>query len=224
MRPGRKWMIILAVVVLVGVAVAGAAMATDAPKTDGNMGQVFLDKLAGVLGIDRAKLDEAMKNAGGQTLDQALQEGKITQQQADQMRSRIDKGISFFMGKGPGNMGEKRGAWAGGFMGCKTLADALGMTQQDLMSALREGKTVEELAAAKGTTVADIQNKILADTKAQLDKAVQDGKITQDQATKVYDKLQQSISSGDWMNKLQKGCQERGKGSQKQESPQPAQQ
>jgi len=208
MELGKKWLVItLAVAVLVSAA-AGVAMATATPTAAGNTGQVFLDKLAGILGIDRTKLDDALKIAGGQTVDQMLQDGKITQQQADQMRSRIGQGFPFF-----GNIIKGHGykMAEGGFMPLKSLAGALDMTLQDILSALRSGKTIDELAMAKGTTVADIQNTILTNTKDQLDKMVQSDKMTQAREDQVYSNLQQSINSGDWIKQLQKGCQARGK-------------
>jgi hypothetical protein len=207
MKLGKKWLIIaLAVVILGGVAV-GAALAEADSQAAGSPGQVFLDKLTAVLGIDRAKLDDAMKTAGNQTVDQLLQEGKISQQQADQLRSRISQGFPFFgMGMGPG----KKGA-AGRMLPLKSLADTLGMTPQDLLSALRSGKTVADLATSKGMTMAQVQDKVLAAVKAQLDQAVSQGKLTQDQEQQIMTRMQQSITSGNWINQLQKGCIARGK-------------
>jgi polyhydroxyalkanoate synthesis regulator phasin len=215
MRPGKKWLVIaLAAVILAGLATAALADSqTDtglAPQAL-QAGEVFLDKLAGVLGIERAKLDEALKTAGDQTIDHALQEGKITQEQADKLRSRVDQGWPFFGCP-------KGGAWdSGGKIGhgglSQPLADALGITLEDLQAALKEGKTVADLAAGKGLTVEQVQDKILADVKLQLDQAVKDGKLTQDKADEAYTSLEQRIKSGDWTDQLGKhGLKFQGKG------------
>lgn len=215
---GKEWLVIALAVVILGGVATGVALAAANPTTPGNtaapqafqFGQVFLDKLADTLGIDRAKLDQAMNAAGNQAVDQALEDGKINQQQADQMRSRIGKNGWPFCGgmrMGSGKMG------AGGFM--KPLADALGMTPQDLQAALKQGKTVTDLAAAKGLTVAQVQDKVLAGVKSQLDQAVKDGKLTQDKADQAYSQMQQRIQSGDWINNLGKGGQKfQGQGQQ----------
>ncbi len=203
---GKKWLVIALAVVILGGVATGAALAATTPQTTGNaatqafqFGQVFLDKLAGALGIDRSKLDQAISSAANQTVDQAQQQGEITQQQADKLRSRIGKG-GFPLGGGFGIApGKGRPV---GFL--KPMADALGMTPQDLQAALQQGKTVADLATAKGLTVAQVQDKILAAIKAQLDQAVKSGKLTQDKADQAYTQMDQRFQSGDWVNQLGK--------------------
>ena len=204
MKQRKKWLVIALVAVILGTVAAGAAMAAN-PQSPANPGQVFLNKLAGALGIDRAKLDAALKTAASQTVDQALQEGQITQQQADQMRSRISQGLPFF---GMKMGGGKNGAGGGFKVTLKPFADALGMAPQDVISALRSGKKISDLAASKRMTVGEVQDKMLAAVKARLDRAVKSGKLTQTQASQAYSKLQQNITSGNWINQLQNGCQE----------------
>ena len=204
MKQRKKWLVIaLAAVILVTIA-AGAAMRSSNPQSPADSGQVFLNKLAGVLGIDRAKLDAALKTAANQTVGQALQEGQITQQQADQMRSRISQGFPFF---GIKIGGGKNGAGGGFKATLKPLADVLGMAPQDVISALRSGKKVSDLAASKGMTVTQVQDKMLAAIKTRLDQAVKSGKLTQTQADQAYSKIQQNIASGNWINQLQNFCQ-----------------
>jgi ribosomal protein S20 len=204
MKQRKKWLVIALAVVILGTVAAGAAMAAN-PQSPANPGQVFLNKLAGALGIDRVKLDAALKTAANQTLDQALQEGQITQQQADQMRSRISQGCPFF---GMKMGGGKNGAGGGFKATLKPFADALGMAPQDVISALRSGKKVSDLTASKRMTVGEVQDKMLAAVKARLDRAVKSGKLTQTQSSQAYSKLQQNITSGNWIKQLQNGCQE----------------
>ena len=72
-----------------------------------------------------------------------------------------------------------------------------------------------DLAAAKGLTVAQVQDKVLAGMKAQLDQAVKDGKLTQAKADQAYSQMQQRIQSGDWIDNLGKGGQKfQGQGQQ----------
>jgi plasmid maintenance system antidote protein VapI len=203
MKQWKKWLVTALAAVILGTVAAGSAVAANT-QSPANPGQVFLDKLAGALGIDRAKLDAALKTAANQTIDQALQEGQITQQQADQMRSHIIQGFPFFWMKMGGG---KNGAMGGFKTTLKPLADALGMAPQDVISALSSGKKVSDLAASKGMTVTQVQDKILAAVKARLGQAVKSGKLTQAQADQAYSKLQQNIASGNWINQLQNGCQ-----------------
>ena len=208
MKQRKRWLTVALTVAILGMLTAGCPLAGAAkaanPQGPANPGQVFLDKLAGALGIDRTKLDTALKTAANQTVDQALQEGQITQQQADQMRSRISQGFPFF---GMKMGGGKNGAGGSFKATLKPLADALGMTPQDVVSALHSGKKVSDLAASKGMTLSQVQSKMLAAIKARLDKAVKGGKLTQTQANQAYGVLQQDITSGNWVNQLQNGCQ-----------------
>ncbi len=220
MKQRRKWLAITLAAVILGTVAAGAgcplAGAAANTQSPANPGQVFLDKLAGVLGIDRAKLDAALKTAANKTIDQALQEGQITQQQAEQMRSRISQGFPFWMKMGGG----KNGAMGGFKATLKPLADALGMAPQDVISALGSGRKVSDLAASKGMTVTQVQDKMLAAIKARLAQTVKGGKLTQAQADQAYSKIQHNIASGNWINQLQNGCQ----GFQRRNQGQPQQQ
>src|SRR3982074_2522394 len=93
--------------VVIGVAAVEAA---PSPSTTGskNYAQVFVDKLAGILGLTPAKTQDALKQAELQTVDQMLKDGRITQAQADAMKARINAG----QGLGPlGGFGFQRGGF-----------------------------------------------------------------------------------------------------------------
>ncbi len=52
--------------------------------------QTFLGKTATNLGVDEARLIEAIAQARLQMIDQAVEQGRITQEQADRMKQRIE--------------------------------------------------------------------------------------------------------------------------------------
>jgi hypothetical protein len=62
------------------------------------------------------------------------------------------------------------------------LAEALGMTVEELYAALAEGRTVAELAAAQGVELADLAAALIAPRVERLEQAVADGYMTQEQA------------------------------------------
>ena len=224
MKKGKPWLMIVLTVVILGAVAASLAMASSSSTSSQSPYQVFLGNLASVLGINQATLTTDLQQAYTQTVNQEVAHGKITQKQANQALSRINKGMPVFgfmgMGsrnhqsfagavngkRGPRMMSRNRGAM-GGFMILKPLASALGMTPQALMSGLRSGQTISALAAAKGTTVTALQSTILSSVQSQLTSAVNSGRMTQAQETQIYTKLQQSISSGAWITQLQKMCQ-----------------
>jgi uncharacterized protein YidB (DUF937 family) len=59
----------------------------------------------------------------------------------------------------------------------------LGLSQADLLSALREGKTLGEVATSVGKSKAELVATITAAANTKIDKAAADGKLTVEQAT-----------------------------------------
>src|SRR3984893_14993695 len=79
--------------VVIGVAAVQAAPSPSPSKTRAkNYAQVFVDKLAGILGLTPAKTQDALKQAQLQTVDQMLTDAQITQAQAEAMVARINAG------------------------------------------------------------------------------------------------------------------------------------
>lgn len=176
-------------------AVAGTAMAqtpTPNTQTGTNYQEYFLDRLASALGTTRDKLTSAFTQARNETADQAVKDGKLTQEKADRMKAQQGIGPFGFHGFGSdmdrGDMG--RGGKMGGFMGGgqsrEAIAGALGITTQELDTQLRSGKTLAELAAGKEQAVKDA---MVAAEKTRLDQAVAGGKITQAQADQRLEQL-----------------------------------
>jgi hypothetical protein len=159
--------------------------------------KVFIQKLAGNLGVDQAKLEAALKTAGNATVDEALSKQEITKAQADAMKARVQAGdYNFFSRGGPGgkdghdggpNGGPNgRGAPGGDRVGGPELMDAtakaLGLTSEELRTQVQSGKTITEIATAKKVDVKTVQAAVLAAYKTQLEAAVKAGKLTQAQA------------------------------------------
>jgi hypothetical protein len=59
----------------------------------------------------------------------------------------------------------------------------LGLSQADLLKALREGKTLGEVATSVGKNKAELVATITAAANTKIDKATTDGKLTVEQAT-----------------------------------------
>jgi hypothetical protein len=159
--------------------------------------KVFVQKLAGALGVDQAKLEAAMKTAGNATVDEALSKQEITKAQADAMKARVQAGeYNFFSRGGPGGKDGRdggrndgpngRGAPSGDRVGGPELMDAtakaLGLSSEELRTQVQAGKTITEIAAAKKVDLKTVQAAVLAAYKTQLEAAVKAGKLTQAQA------------------------------------------
>ncbi len=202
---GRKRLAIAGViaVLLVAVVATVALAQTPTPGTESNgqgvkYGQVFLDKLAALLNIDRSKLDSAIKDAGKQTADEAVKNGDMTQSQADKVKERIDQGQPGWFGM-PGCFGKMGRPFFGRADGkallgnkdtvLKAVADKLGMTVEDLQAAFKSGKSLADLEKEKGVSDQDLRAAVADAIKPQLDQAVADGKMTQKQADSIIDSI-----------------------------------
>jgi hypothetical protein len=177
--------------VVIGVAAVEAAP-SPSPSTTGskNYAQVFVDKLAGILGLTPAKTQDVLKQAQLQTVDQMLKDGQITQAQADAMKARINAG----QGLGPlGGLGLKRGGFRAQGTVMKDLAtaelnaaaSALHMSTADFQSALRSGKSLSQLETQQKVSDSAVQAAMKSAAKGVLDKAVKAGTITQAQADSI---------------------------------------
>lgn len=178
---------------------------TTAQKGLSQYNSTFLQKFADKLGVTVEKLKEAFSGAYQDTLNQAVSDGNLTQDQATQMQSqmqeRLDQGgfpgwagPKEFGGRGRDGMLGETGFRMGG-LDLESVAKALGMTEDELKIELQAGKTVADVAKEKNVDLATVKASVLADLKTNLDQAVADGKLTQDQADTLYTRLEQNFDT-----------------------------
>ena len=98
---------------------------------------------------------------------------------------------------------QHRGSPGGGGLGLEGLqaaAKALGMTSDELITALRSGKTLEELATAAGVDLQDVQDAIQAahatEMRDRIQQALTDGTITQEHADWLLEGLDKGFIGG----------------------------
>jgi len=179
-----------------GGAIAFAQTQTTTPT---NQFQSFLDDLAGKLGVQPSALQSAIQQAEVDQVNQAVQNGKLTQSQAQSIEGRINNGnLRPFFG---GMHGPRRGGMLmAGRAGLSQAATYLGITPAQLMTQLQSGQTLAQIAdGTSGKSSAGLQAYLLAQLKTRLDAAVSSGKITQAQETTMLNKAQTQI--GNLMNK-----------------------
>lgn len=168
--------------------------------------QVFLSKLAAALGVDQTKLSDSTKQAGSETIDEAVQRGDLAPNRAEEMKQRIQQGEPGLFGAFGSRGGRVGGhGWFGGPRGMtgpkseavqQAIADKLGITVEGLRTELRSGKSLSALAQEKGVAEADLQAVVVSAVKAQLDQAVKDGKLTQQQADSMLQRIQEAPLTG----------------------------
>jgi len=187
-----KWKvaaIVLAVVIAAGTA-AGVALANTSSSpvtTPGGYWQEFVTKLAANLGVSQQQLSSALTATKQQMLEEAVQQGKLTQAQADKIASRP----GFF----PFGFGRGKGPGFGIFGNRKNMiAQALGLTLDQLNSKLQAGENLPQIVTGQGMTMQQFQQKMLTLEQQALSQAVSQGKLTQDQANGILQRIQQRLS------------------------------
>jgi hypothetical protein len=147
---------------------------------------------------DLAGLEQAILDTAKADLDKAVADKDLTQSQADDilanLKAHIDNvanGSLRFRGPGgpggPGHLGRPFGA------DLSAAAKYLGLSESDLRTKLRGGNSLADVAKAQSKDVSGLQDAIVAEAKADLDKAVADKRLTQSQADDLLSGLKAHV-------------------------------
>jgi uncharacterized protein DUF2680 len=159
--------------------------------------------------------------AGTQALQKAVQERKaaairealkglvddktLTSEQADKVAEKLStgEGARAFSGLRPGGPGGLGGPGrmrgGGGLLGVEgpqadeAAAKVLGMSVEDLRTALRDGSTLAELAKKQGKDVDDLVSALVTVAKDRVAEGVKAGKLTQETADRIVKTLEQRV-------------------------------
>jgi hypothetical protein len=128
-----------------------------------------------------------------------VEEGWLTEEQADRMRERADEdmgpGLSRFHGGPRGAMGPGRDGFAGGPENSllAVAAQELGMSVQELGDEMQEGKSIAAVAGEQGVDVQTISQAYIDQHTEQLNEAVEDGRITQERADWMLEQMEERL-------------------------------
>lgn len=206
---------LVVVVALATVAAVSAQSATPTPQTGNKITDLWErmhQAIAKALGITVEQYDSAVSTAQSDVLKQAVEEGLLTQEQADQMAER------WADGKGPmdwgmpgrrGHGGRGSPGWEMGMRGGVSIvsvaAEKLGMTVDELVKAMGTDKSIADVAKEKGVDVAVIVDAVVAERAAQLKTLVADGRITQERADTMLASLREQVQK-QLESKIPAGC------------------
>lgn len=131
----------------------------------------------------------------GEVLTPLVEDGTITQAQADAVTAKLVEA-----GPGRGDHGRR-----GEGPGWDAAAQALGLSTDELMTALRDGQTLAEIAEAKGVDQQVVIDALVAARSTHLDERVAAGEITQEQADSRLAEATERIT-----DRIENGGPERG--------------
>jgi hypothetical protein len=182
-----KWTLAGLAVLVVGGAVlfgvAGSALA------DGNKGErhaQYEQMLAQQLGISVDQLKAAQESARNAMIDQALANGNLTAEQAARMKAAAPGEIRRHVGKAVHNAAADVFAAA---------AKTIGISTDELKQQLSQGQSLSGVAANHNVSRDQLKAGIMTEVKAQLQAAVSNGNLTQQQADKLANAASQHLDS-----------------------------
>lgn len=191
------------------VGAAGVAMAQETPTPDSQAAPADnfevrpWAKLAGMAavikasGLDRQVFIDGFAN--GQTVAEVLvAHGLDPESIKAEILANVEAGLDALMDSSP-DLSDRPHAPGRHFplmaAGIETLADLLNLTEDEVKEALRSGDTIAEIAEAQGVDVQTVIDGLVAAAEEKLAEAVENGRITQEQADEIGANLEERITS-----------------------------
>jgi polyhydroxyalkanoate synthesis regulator phasin len=111
--------------------------------------------------------------APGEIVDEALaglvDDGTLTQDQADAVKDALERAFDEAMPDGP----------------LEVAAETIGIDVETLIEGLRDGDTIADIAEANGSSADAVIDALVAQQRERLDQAVEDGHLRQEQADEI---------------------------------------
>ena len=121
-----------------------------------------------------------------------MTDGTLTQAQADAVAEALEAAKPerpFGGGRhGPGGLGFGR-------IGLDAAAEVIGIEEDDLRDALRDGTTLAELATQNGVEVQAVIDALVAEGNERIDNALEDGRIDEAEAAERRTELTERITT-----------------------------
>ncbi len=176
---------------LLASARSGQASATPTSTGTNQYCQQYLQDLANRLGVSVSTLQQDKLGAAEDVLAQLVKDGKLTQNQANRIKQRLESnkactGNGFILGRGIAlhTLSQYLPNIA------NQVAQGLNMTTDKLKAQLQSGKSLSDIAAAQGVSSSQLHTIVINAIQSALNKAVSDGNLTQQQAANIMQKLQ----------------------------------
>ena len=161
------------------VAGGGAAVAATqgSPQADS---KAALAEAAAQLGVSEEQLDDALRSALENRVDEAVEAGRLTEDEGQRLKEAIESGDVPLLGV---PMGGHEHGLPGRHL--DAAASYLGLSENDLRGQLENGKTLADVAEAQEKSVDGLVDALVADERDELGQAVEDGRLTQAQAAEL---------------------------------------
>jgi hypothetical protein len=168
-----------------GLAVAAEAIGIteDELRTALADGQ-SIAQVAEAEGVDVQTVIDALVANGTERLEEAIAELPERMTELVNREGLPDR-------RGPGGPGGFHGRGPG----LDAVADAIGITEDELRTALQDGSTIAEVAAANDVDVQTVIDALVADATAHIDEEVAEGDLTEEEAAERKANLVERITA-----------------------------
>jgi len=170
------------------IAARGVLSPTDETKA-------VLDDTADRLGVEPDELEEALRAALAGRVDAAVEAGRLTDEQGERLKERIESGAlpPPFGGLGAHGLGHP-GLRLGHVGHLDAAASYLGLDETELHERLADGMTLAEIARAEGKSVDGLVQALVEEARSRLDDAVAGGRLTREQADELAEELEERVT------------------------------
>lgn len=175
----------------------------DALRQGFEAGQTLAETLD-ANGIDRADAINAMTTAAETHIGEAVEAGRITQEEADarlaelpdHIEERLDADPSERGSRGKGQRGSKgKGQREGrGHGHAAEVFETLGLDPDTVREGLQSGMSLAEVAEANGVSQEELVAALVSESMDRIDTAIEAGKITEEQAEEKTANLEERIT------------------------------
>lgn len=199
---------------------AGATFAATRGSDDGER-EAFLADAAKRLHVSPDKLESALRGAFSDRLDAAVRHGRLTRKEADAIKrhAREHGGAPPFLGAAPFRDGPP--PFLGGaprfreppplggarrphglrflrpgpplLRGLHTAARYLGLSDAGLRDGLASGRSLAQIARARGKSIEGLEDALKDDARRRLDRAVDRGRLTRSEERRILGDLDRHL-------------------------------
>jgi hypothetical protein len=175
----------------IGLLASTAPVSKDSSTSSAVCGS-FMKHFAVEIGKSQAEINSAFQKAVADTLADEVKSGQITQAQADALKQKLAGQTPCTLPSSIGRPGAGDKGPLVGFLQQYTsaAAAALGISETQLKTDLKNGQSLSQIAAAQKVSEADFRTRLIANLKPALDKAVTDKKLSAAQEQKIIARLQ----------------------------------
>ncbi|MGI9539650.1 MAG: hypothetical protein ACR2N6_05820 [Miltoncostaeaceae bacterium] len=152
-----------------------------------------LAEIAAANGVSEDALVSQLADRANEQLDQAVEDGFLTQEQADEKRASLTERIQERVtSDSPPQRGERG---PGGGASLETAARVIGESETSIRADLRSGQTLAQIAGDAGVETSTVVDAIVADKTERIEQRIEDGVLTQERADEKLANLDERVEA-----------------------------